>query len=84
MLEQSPVARDIAIVFLKRSAEKVPALGICDKIEILGWWGVERRADRRFTRVGNGPRRQASVLIRIVGRFEVQIVPIEFAAVLSR
>jgi hypothetical protein len=42
--EQAAILRHIFIMLLKSFAEKVSSLGIGDKIEIVGWRRIERRA----------------------------------------
>ncbi len=70
-------------MLLQGLAEEVSALGISHKIKIVGGRGIERRAQGCFARIGDRARRQASILIRIVGRSEVQISTVQLAAVLS-
>jgi len=75
-----PVSRYVLIMLLQGLAEEVSALGIGDKIKIVGGRGIERRAQGGLARIGDRSRRQASILVGIVGRSKVQVAAIELAA----
>ena len=84
MFEQTAVTRDVLIMFLKGLAEKVAALVISDKVKIVGRRGIQSRAQRSFARIGNRPGGQALVLVGVVWLSEMEIVPVEFAAIYPR
>ena len=71
--EQTAQACDIAIVLGQRAAEKMSALIVGDEIKIIGLRRGERRAQRSLAGISDGPRGQASMLVRVVWRINAQI-----------
>src|SRR6266571_2333358 len=73
--QQPPVLHHIFVVFLQCSAEKMATLRIRDEIEKIGLRGVQRRAQRRFTRIADRSGRKSTVFIGVVRRIETQVLP---------
>src|ERR1700758_3706794 len=68
-------------MLLQRSAEKMAALGICDKIKKRRVRRRERGTQRNRSWVANRPRRQPAVHISIVRRVLMQILAAQRAVV---
>src|SRR5580704_3812942 len=67
------VTRDVAIVFGQSFGEKMSALIVGDEVEVVSLRRVDCGAQRCFSRICNGSRRQAGMLVGVVQRIDVQV-----------
>src|ERR1700687_250257 len=82
--QKPTVLHHILVMFGQCGAEKMTALRVSHKIKVVRLRRPQRRAQRGFARISNGPGGKPCMLVGIVKGIETKILPRQRSIVLSK